>query len=213
MFRAVNWSILFVLALSFLTATIQAADPVFVLLKTSKGDIKLELDRELAPITVDNFVKYVNDGYYEGVIFHRIMADFMIQTGGFVDKAAAEKNESKKGLRAKIKNESTNGLSNAAYTIAMARTSEPNSATSQFFINTKNNAQTLDQKFCQDKVGYCVFGKVIEGKDVVDAIKSVAVSSGAGGEKSIPKEHITIEKAMVVEGKKVEAKKTEEEKK
>ena len=213
MFRAVNWSILFVLALSFLTGTMKAADPVFVLLKTSKGDIKLELDRELAPITVDNLVKYVNDGYYEGVIFHRIMSDFMIQTGGFVDKASAEKNESKKGLRAKIKNESTNGLSNAAYTIAMARTSEPNSATSQFFINTKNNAQTLDQKFCQDGVGYCVFGKVIEGKDVVDAIKSVAVSSSARGERSIPKEHITIDKATVVEGKRVEAKKTEEEKK
>ena len=204
MSRTTKWFGLFALTLSFFAATLQAADPVYVLLKTSKGDIKLELDKDLAPITVDNFVKYVNDGYYEGVIFHRIMADFMIQTGGFVDKASADANKAKKGQREQIKNESANGLSNAPYTVAMARTSEPNSATSQFFINTKNNAQTLDKKFCQDGVGYCVFGKVIEGKDVVDSIKNVAVTAGPRGERSVPKEHITIEKAMVVEAKKKE---------
>lgn len=206
MFRSTVWFANVAVALSCFAATLHAADPVIVLLKTSKGDIKLELDKELAPITVENFLKYVNDGYYEGVIFHRIMADFMIQTGGFVDKASAEENKAKKGLREPIKNESSNGLTNAPYTIAMARTSAPNSATSQFFINTKNNAQTLDKKFCLDGVGYCVFGKVIEGKEVVDTIKSVAVSANARGERSVPKEHITIEKAMVVESKKTESK-------
>lgn len=207
MSRPTRWNFLFVFALVLVTSRLNGADPVIVLLKTSKGDIKLELNKELAPITVENFVKYVNDGYYEGVIFHRIMADFMIQTGGFVDKATAEENKNKKGLREPIKNESDNGLSNAPYTIAMARTRVPNSATSQFFINTKNNAQTLDRKFCQDGVGYCVFGKVIEGKDVVDSIKSVAVTESRSGERSVPKEHITIEKAMVVESKKPEEEK------
>jgi peptidyl-prolyl cis-trans isomerase B (cyclophilin B) len=199
------------IALAFLcvSTTLQGADTVTVLLKTSKGDIKLELDRELAPITVDNFVQYAKDGYYEGVIFHRIMSNFMIQTGGFVDKAAAEKNVAKKGLREPIKNESANGLSNALYTIAMARTTAPNSATSQFFINTADNAQILDRKYCQDGVGYCVFGKVVEGKDVVDTIKSVAVTPGARGERSVPKEHITIEKAIVMESKKPETEKKE----
>jgi len=192
MSKPANGYFLFVLALSFVAAPLQAADPVIVLLKTSKGDIKLELNQELAPRTVENFVKYVNDGYYEGVIFHRIMADFMIQTGGFVDKAKAEINEHKKGLREPIKNESDNGLSNTRYTIAMARTRVANSATSQFFINTKDNVQTLDRKYCADGVGYCVFGKVIEGKDVVDAIKSVAVTASRTGEPSVPKEHITI---------------------
>ncbi len=207
MSRPTRWNFLFVFALVLVTSRLNGADPVIVLLKTSKGDIKLELNKELAPITVENFVKYVNNGYYEGVIFHRIMADFMIQTGGFVDKATAEENKNKKGLREPIKNESDNGLSNAPYTIAMARTRVPNSATSQFFINTKNNAQTLDRKFCQDGVGYCVFGKVIEGKDVVDSIKSVAVTESRSGERSVPKEHITIEKAMVVESKKPEEEK------
>lgn len=207
MSRPTRWNFLFVFALVLVTSRLNGADPVIVLLKTSKGDIKLELNKELAPITVENFVKYVNDGYYEGVIFHRIMADFMIQTGGFVDKATAEENKNKKGLREPIKNESDNGLSNAPYTIAMARTRVANSATSQFFINTKNNAQTLDRKFCQDGVGYCVFGKVIEGKDVVDSIKSVAVTESRSGERSVPKEHITIEKAMVVESKKPEEEK------
>ncbi len=204
MSRSANWCSFFVLALLFVAAPLQGADPVIVLLKTSKGDIKLELNKELAPITVENFVKYVNDGYYEGVIFHRIMADFMIQTGGFIDKAAADENKNKKGLREPIKNESDNGLSNAPYSVAMARTRVANSATSQFFINTNNNSQTLDRKFCQDGVGYCVFGKVIEGKDIVDAIKSVAVTPSRSGERSVPKEHITIEKAMVVESKKSE---------
>lgn len=198
-----KFCLLWISALSFVVTPLAAADSVIVLLNTSKGDIKLELNKELAPITVDNFVKYVNDGYYEGVIFHRIMADFMIQTGGFVDQKTAAMNDAKKGQRANIKNESSNGLSNVNYTIAMARSQSADSASSQFFINTKDNAKTLDKKFCRDGVGYCVFGKVIEGKEVVDAIKSIPVSANPqSGEPSLPKELVTIVKATVVEGKK-----------
>jgi peptidyl-prolyl cis-trans isomerase B (cyclophilin B) len=200
---ATKFCFLLISALTFVAAPLQAADTILVLLKTSKGDIKLELDKELAPITVDNFVKYVNDGYYEGVIFHRIMADFMIQTGGFVDQKTAGMNDAKKGQRANIKNESGNGLSNANYTIAMARSAAADSASSQFFINTKDNAKSLDKKASRDGVGYCVFGKVIEGKEVVDAIKSVPVSADPrSGEPSIPKEIVTIIKASIVEAKK-----------
>jgi peptidyl-prolyl cis-trans isomerase B (cyclophilin B) len=197
----------FVLAFTFIAAPIQAADIVIVLLTTTKGDIKLELDREKAPITVDNFVKYVNDGYYEGVIFHRIMADFMIQAGGFTDQSSAAVNKAKDGQRANIKNESSNGLSNENYTIAMARQPGPDTASSQFFINTKDNAKILDKNAPgRDGVGYCVFGKVIEGKDVVDAIKAVPVSRDPrSGEPSLPKEIVKIEKARVIDAAKKEA--------
>ncbi len=194
--------LILVMAFSFFMTPLQGAETVIVLLKTSKGDIKLELDKELAPITVNNFVKYVKDGYYEGVIFHRIMADFMIQTGGFVDQKTAALNDPKNGQRANIKNESSNGLSNANYTIAMARSQAPDSASSQFFINTKDNAKSLDKKFCGDGVGYCVFGKVIEGKEVVDVIKLVPVSADPRGEPSLPKEIVKIIKASVIEAKK-----------
>ncbi len=200
---SVKSCLLLISALSFIAAPLQGADTVIVLLNTSKGDIKLELDKERAPITVDNFVKYVNDGYYDGVIFHRIMADFMIQTGGFVDQKTAAANDAKKGQRANIKNESANGLSNETYTIAMARSQAADSASSQFFINTKDNARMLDKKGSRDGVGYCVFGKVTEGKDVVDAIKTVPVSADPrSGEPSIPKEIVKIVKASILEAKK-----------
>lgn len=178
----------------------KAPDPVQVVFKTSKGEFTLELRRDKAPKTVENFVQYVRDGYYEGIIFHRIMADFMIQSGGFTDQRSAARNQAKPGQRPEIVNESDNGLSNVEYTIAMARTMDPDSASSQFFINTKNNSSTLDRQYSRDKVGYCVFGKVIQGKDVIDAIKSVTVTRDPmSGEISVPRETITIEKAWVVE--------------
>ncbi len=141
-----------------------------VRLKTSQGDIVLELNAEKAPISVANFLSYVNNKHYDGTVFHRVINDFMIQGGGFAleGKNLVEK-ESGKG----IKNESQNGLKNEAGTIAMARTNDPDSATSQFFINVKDNAM-LDYP---SNNGYAVFGKVIEGQDVVDKIKAVATGS------------------------------------
>ena len=162
-----------------------------VVLKTSAGDITLELDAEAAPITVANFAQYVKDGHYAGTIFHRVIKDFMIQGGGF------KPDMSQKKTRGTIKNESSNGLSNLKYTIAMARTSVPDSATSQFFINTKDNF-FLDKKASQDGVGYCVFGKVTAGLDVVDKIGTVATTR-SGGHSDVPAETIEIVSAEVVE--------------
>ena len=143
-----------------------------VVLKTSQGDIKLRLDAEKAPITVTNFLQYAKEGHYNGTIFHRVIPNFMIQGGGM----SAEMKEKK--TRGGIKNESFNGLSNKKYTIAMARTSVPDSASSQFFINTNNNG-FLDKKESRDGVGYAVFGEVIEGMDIVDKIEKV--KTGARG--------------------------------
>jgi len=141
-----------------------------VRLKTNQGDIVLELNAEKAPISVANFLSYVNKKHYDGTVFHRVIDGFMIQGGGFAleDKTLVEK-ESGEG----IKNESQNGLKNEAGTIAMARTNDPDSATAQFFINVKDNAM-LDYP---SNNGYAVFGKVIEGQEVVDKIKAVATGS------------------------------------
>ncbi len=164
-----------------------------VVLKTSVGDVTLELDSDAAPITVANFVQYVKDGHYGGTIFHRVIKDFMIQGGGFNPDMTQKK------TRATIKNESFNGLSNLKYTIAMARTSVPDSASSQFFINTKDNF-FLDKKASQDGVGYCVFGKVTAGIDVIDKIGKVATTR-AGGHSDVPAEAIEIISTEVVESK------------
>jgi cyclophilin family peptidyl-prolyl cis-trans isomerase len=155
-----------------------------VTLKTSQGDITLELDSQAAPITVENFLKYAKDGHYDGTIFHRVIPGFMIQGGGF------SSDMKQKSTRPSIKNESSNGLSNAKYTIAMARTSVPDSATSQFFINTKDNL-FLDKANSQDGVGYCVFGKVTTGTEVVDAIEGVDTTRRAG-HSDVPVEPIEI---------------------
>lgn len=162
-----------------------------VILKTNLGDIALELDSEAAPITVANFVQYVRDGHYAGTIFHRVIKSFMVQGGGFTPDMSQKK------TRSPIKNESTNGLSNLKYTIAMARTSVPDSATCQFFINTKDNFG-LDKRTCQDGVGYCVFGRVTSGMDVVDAIEKSATKRVAG-HNDVPAETIEIVSAEVVE--------------
>jgi cyclophilin family peptidyl-prolyl cis-trans isomerase len=160
-----------------------------VALKTSAGEIVLELNPELAPKTVDNFLQYVKSGQYNGTIFHRVIDGFMIQGGGF-DGTMKEKT-----TRAPIPNEAKNGLKNEAYTIAMARTSDPDSATAQFFINVANNA-ALDYPG-RDGAGYCVFGKVIKGAEVVDKIKAVAVADN-GPNQNVPVKPIVITSARIV---------------
>ncbi len=160
-----------------------------VILTTNHGTIKLELDAEKAPKTVANFLNYVQSGHYNGTIFHRVIDGFMIQGGGF------EPGMKQKPTNDPIENEAKNGLKNEPYTVAMARTSAPHSASAQFFINVKNNS-FLDYPG-QDGWGYCVFGKVVEGNDVVDKIKSVKTSR-AGMFADVPVEDVIIEKAEVV---------------
>lgn len=160
-----------------------------VLLTTNHGNIKLELDADKAPKTVENFLNYVRSGHYNGTIFHRVIDGFMIQGGGF------EPGMKQKPTNEPIENEATNGLKNEPYTIAMARTSAPHSASAQFFFNVKNNS-FLDYPG-QDGWGYCVFGKVVEGTDVIDKIKSVKTTR-AGGHADVPVENVVLEKAEVV---------------
>ncbi len=162
-----------------------------VKLHTTKGTITLELDDEKAPITVKNFLEYVNSGFYNGTIFHRVIDNFMIQGGGF------EPGMKQKPTRAPIQNEAANGLTNDVYTIAMARTSDPQSATAQFFINVKNNSFLNYTAPTAQGYGYCVFGKVVEGKDVVDAIRKVQTGF-RGGFQDVPMEDVVITKAEVV---------------
>ncbi|MCB1831166.1 MAG: peptidyl-prolyl cis-trans isomerase [Gammaproteobacteria bacterium] len=159
-----------------------------ITLKTNRGDIVLELDAERAPKTTENFIQYVKDGHFDGTIFHRVIGNFMIQGGGF---AAGMK---EKRTRAPIENEAKNGLSNLTGTIAMARTSDPHSASAQFFINVADN-KFLDYPG-QDGWGYCVFGKVTAGMDVVDKMKSVATTSRMGHQ-DVPVEELVIEKATL----------------
>lgn len=180
------------LALALLVGSevVAGGNPV-VLMKTSKGDIKIELDAAKAPISSENFLKYVKDGSYNGTVFHRVIPGFMIQGGGY----KADLSEKKTG--APIKNEATNGLKNTRGTLAMARTSDPHSATAQFFINLVDNA-FLDHKDTASNWGYAVFGKVIEGMDVVDAIAKVPTGN-KGMHQNVPTEPVTIESATVVE--------------
>lgn len=156
-----------------------------VILETSKGNITLELFDDKAPITVENFLQYVDAGHYDGTIFHRVIPDFMVQCGGF------DTDMQQKPTRDPIKNEADNGVSNEPYTIAMARTQVVDSATSQFFINTSDNS-FLDHG--SRDFGYAVFGKVVDGENVVDAISATDTGSRAG-HRDVPVESITIDKA------------------
>lgn len=160
-----------------------------VKLHTSLGVITIQLDKEKAPISSENFVKYVESGHYNGTIFHRVMNNFMIQGGGFTADM------SQKPTRPPIQNEAKNGLKNDIYTIAMARTPDPHSASAQFFINVQNN-NSLNFPG-HDGWGYAVFGKVTEGMDVVDKIKLVPVGNKAGHQ-NVPLTPVTIEKAECV---------------
>jgi peptidyl-prolyl cis-trans isomerase A (cyclophilin A) len=167
-----------------------AADMPHVTLKTNMGDIVLELNPAKAPMSVANFLAYVKSGQYNGTIFHRVIAGFMIQGGGF------DQNMHEKPTRPPIMNEAKNGLSNTMYTIAMARTQDPNSATAQFFINTANNGP-LDYP-SRDGFGYAVFGKVIDGSAVVDKIKQVKTVS-KGMYQDVPETPVVIESASITE--------------
>ena len=158
------------------------------LFKTNLGSFKIDLDKENAPITAKNFLDYVNSGFFNGTIFHRVINSFMIQGGGFTPDMK------QKETNAPIKNESNNGLKNESYTVAMARTSIPDSATSQFFINVANN-DFLNHPG-QDGYGYCVFGKVIEGMDTIDKIKNVATGNHPIGHQDVPLETIIIEEVL-----------------
>lgn len=163
-----------------------------VKLETTMGDIVIELNAEKAPLTTENFLQYVKDGFYDGLIFHRVIDNFMIQGGGF-DKDMKQING-----RAPIKNEADNGLANEKYTIAMARTPEPHSASSQFFINTKDNSFLNFTSPNPSGWGYAVFGEVIAGKEVVDAI-SVVPTTSSGFHGDVPVKPIIILKATIVE--------------
>jgi len=187
------------LAAAFIgTAALNAsAEPVQVLMKTSKGDVILELDADKAPATVENFLVYVDEGFYDGTIFHRVIADFMVQGGGFTaDMKQKETHDP-------VANEADNGLQNERGTIAMARTMDPNSATAQFFINVKDNAFLNHTSKDTRGWGYAVFGKVVDGMDVVDAI--AAVETGAKSRmRDVPLETVTIEsvtRAQTAEGR------------
>jgi peptidyl-prolyl cis-trans isomerase B (cyclophilin B) len=163
-----------------------------VKLQTNFGVITLELFADKAPVTVENFLNYVKDGFYDGTIFHRVINGFMIQGGGM------EPGMTEKQTNAPIKNEADNGLSNERGTIAMARTMEPHSASAQFFINVKDNAFLDHRSPTPDGWGYAVFGRVVEGMDVVDRIKEVDTGN-AGYHQDVPVEDVVLEKAEIVE--------------
>jgi peptidyl-prolyl cis-trans isomerase B (cyclophilin B) len=174
-------------------AQAQAAEGVPVIkLQTTLGDIVLELDAEKAPITVKNFLQYVREGHYDGTIFHRVIDNFMIQGGGF------DPDMKQLPTRTPIKNEADNGLKNDKYTIAMARTPNPHSASSQFFINTKNNDFLNFTAPTSQGWGYAVFGRVVEGFEVVDAIGKVETGT-AGIHSDVPIQDVIISKAEIVE--------------
>ncbi|MFF2546745.1 peptidylprolyl isomerase [Kitasatospora sp. NPDC058063] len=163
-----------------------------VKLSTNHGAIVLRLDAEKAPATVENFLQYVRDGFYDGTVFHRVINGFMVQGGGM------EPGMKQKKTRAPIQNEADNGLKNLTYTVAMARTGDPHSATAQFFINVADNDFLDHSGKNAQGWGYAVFGEVVEGQDVVDAVKTVPTGSRSGHQ-DVPKEDVVIEKAEVVE--------------
>ena len=162
----------------------------YVKMTTTAGELRIELDDEKAPISVANFLSYVNKGFYDDTIFHRVIKNFMIQGGGFAPGMTQKETD------AQIENEAKNGLKNDKYTLAMARTSAPHSASSQFFINTTNNG-FLNNEQAQDGWGYAVFGKVVEGKEVVDAMGSVKTGR-KGFHDDVPVDDIQILKAEEV---------------
>lgn len=172
-------------------ATARAADNPVVVVETSLGTFEAELYADKAPETVKNFLGYVDDKFYDGTVFHRVIKDFMIQGGGF------EPGLKQKKTKDPIKNESENGLTNTKGTLAMARTNVADSATSQFFVNTVDN-EFLDRAKARDKVGYCVFGKVTSGMEVVDKIKEVKTNNPpGGGHQNVPVEDVVIKSIRV----------------
>jgi cyclophilin family peptidyl-prolyl cis-trans isomerase len=163
-----------------------------VVIETSKGSFTLELNKGKAPITVKNFLGYVKDGYYDGLIFHRVIKDFMVQGGGL------DADMQPKKTKFAIKNEAQNGLKNVRGSVAMARTAMVDSATSQFFVNTVDNAFLDNKGKRQDDFGYCVFAQVVEGMEVIDEIRQVKTGN-KNGHGDVPLEQITIVSAKLVE--------------
>ncbi|HBR97030.1 MAG TPA: hypothetical protein DD979_06595 [Gammaproteobacteria bacterium] len=163
-----------------------------VRLSTNHGEITLALDAEAAPITCENFAQYVRDGHYDGTLFHRVIPGFMIQGGGFAPGL------DQKPTRDEIQNEANNGLKNEIGTIAMARTPDPHSASSQFFINIANNDFLNFRDESMQGWGYCVFGKTVDGMDTVNAIAAVATGN-QGGHQDVPQEDVIIEKAEIID--------------
>jgi len=172
------------------TARAEGKNPM-VLMSTSLGDVKIELDAEKAPVSVQNFLAYVNDRFYDGTVFHRVIPNFMIQGGGF-DAAMQQK-----PTKAPIKNEAGNGLKNLTGTLAMARTNVVDSATAQFFINVKDNAFLDHKNETPAGFGYAVFGKVVDGMDVVRKIEQVQTAN-KGGHENVPVEPVVIKSMTVI---------------
>ncbi|HEU4365455.1 MAG TPA: peptidylprolyl isomerase [Candidatus Krumholzibacteria bacterium] len=202
--RFVSTLVLVILAVGALTVAVDGADnkkgyPV-VVLETSKGNIEIELYPDKAPLSVQNFLWYVDNKFYDGLIFHRVIKTFMIQGGGFTPDMT------QKAGKPPIDNEAGNGLTNDKYTVAMARTNAVHSATSQFFINTVDNDFLNHRDNTQTGFGYCVFGKVVAGQEAVDAIAAVPTGSKAGFQ-DVPVETVAITKAYRKDGAKAAEKK------
>lgn len=185
---------LFLITLSLLVSLSSFAAPVLVKMETNRGDIILELNQDKAPLTVENFLQYAKDGYYEGTIFHRVISSFMIQGGGF------DEDLTRKTPRANIINEASNGLKNSKWTIAMARTNTPDSANSQFFINVQDNI-SLDftGKHNSQTWGYAVFGKVVQGFEVVDEIRFTPTGPNPPFRSDVPIKNMVIKTVKVID--------------
>jgi len=175
-----------------IASSICHAEAPRVVLSTTQGDMIIELADERAPVTVDNFLKYVEEGFYDGTIFHRVIEGFMIQGGGFNEQYA------RKATRSAISNEANNGLRNEQYTISMARTNAPHSATSQFFINAADNSNLDHQGATPRGWGYAVFGRVVEGQDIVDKISQVSTGPGGPFSRDAPREQVVINEIAVI---------------
>lgn len=194
-----------------IASTARSENPL-VAIETSMGMIKVELLEEQAPVTVKNFLEYVDEKFYDNTIFHRVLGkensgrDFVVQCGGWVLDPNASIGMREKATKPPIINEASNGLKNERGTIAMARTKDPNSATSQFYFNVVDNSRRLDKEFAADKIGYCVFGKVVEGIEVIDKIKSVKTSRKNEEHTNVPTEPVLLKSIKRVNEKKKEDK-------
>ena len=186
-------NLLIAFSLLFLTTNVSANDNPVVLMKTNKGDIEIELNRDKAPLTVDNFIKYVKQDFYAGTVFHRVIKGFMIQGGGFTTDL------DRKDTLPPVQNEAFNGLKNNRGTIAMARTNMPHSATSQFFINTVDNSFLNHTGRNMRGWGYAVFGKVTKGMDVVDKIENTKTGAGGVFSRDVPQDTIIIESVKIID--------------
>lgn len=183
--------VLCVLGVCFLAVGLAAADTVRVRLETSEGPVVMELDAAKAPKTVENFLAYVRAEHYDGTIFHRVMPGFVVQGGGY------EKGMKERPTRPPVPNEANNGLSNVRGTIAMARTRDPHSATAQFYINLRDNTSLDHRSETPQGWGYCVFGRVVEGMDVMDAIAAVPTGQ-VGGHANVPVDDVVLTRAVEI---------------